>query len=246
MFVELGVQNYREANTRFLLMNDNWSGLIVDGFHENVKEIKKSDIYWQYDLVADNTFITKDNIDHIMGNYIRQNNYDPNIGLLSIDLDGIDFYVLDSIKAISPVIIICEYNWIFGNSHEVTIPYNPNFVRTQAHYSNLYWGASIQAIYSKAKEKGYEYVGCTTAGNDAFFVKREYAHEYLRGLITTPMKYYYNQKTKESRDRTGNLTHIGGADRIKLIENMEVLDLRKQKIVTIGSLFSDGGNEEAV
>ena len=30
-FVEFGVQNYRESNTRFLLVNNNWRGLVMDG-----------------------------------------------------------------------------------------------------------------------------------------------------------------------------------------------------------------------
>src|SRR3954471_19467097 len=33
-FVEIGVEDYTEANTRFLLMRDNWRGLVVDSAEE--------------------------------------------------------------------------------------------------------------------------------------------------------------------------------------------------------------------
>ena len=61
-FIEFGVQNYTEANTRFLLVNNNWAGLIMDGSEENINYIKKDDIYWQHELTAVPVFITTENI----------------------------------------------------------------------------------------------------------------------------------------------------------------------------------------
>src|SRR4051794_4498820 len=51
-FVEFGVENYREANTRFLLMNDNWRGLVFDGGEKNIRTIQNDEIYWRYNLTA--------------------------------------------------------------------------------------------------------------------------------------------------------------------------------------------------
>ena len=61
-FVEFGVENYTECNTRFLLMNNNWRGLVIDGSKENIDYIIGWDSYWRYDLTAISSFITKDNI----------------------------------------------------------------------------------------------------------------------------------------------------------------------------------------
>ena len=36
-FVEFGVENYQESNTRFLLFNDNWSGLVIDSSRQNIQ-----------------------------------------------------------------------------------------------------------------------------------------------------------------------------------------------------------------
>lgn len=66
IFVEFGVENYREANTRFLLIKNNWSGLVIDGSIENIQDIKKDSIYWKYSLKAVQAFIDKDNINNIL------------------------------------------------------------------------------------------------------------------------------------------------------------------------------------
>ncbi|HOZ86299.1 MAG TPA: hypothetical protein PL029_01015, partial [Bacteroidia bacterium] len=65
-FVEFGVENYTEANTRFLLMNNNWSGLVMDGSAAHVEYIKKDPIYWKYDLKAAQAFITSENINRLL------------------------------------------------------------------------------------------------------------------------------------------------------------------------------------
>ena len=66
IFVEFGVETYHEANTRFLLMKDNWSGLIIDGSKANIDLIKNQSLYWRYSLTAVEAFITAENINSIM------------------------------------------------------------------------------------------------------------------------------------------------------------------------------------
>jgi len=236
VFVEFGVEDYEESNTKFLLINNNWSGFIMDGSASNINKIKKSDLYWKYDLLAKQLFITKNNVDDQINLYIKENDYDKEIGLLSIDIDGNDYYVWEAISSIDAVIVICEYNWIFGNRLQLTVPYDEFFVRTKKHFSNLYFGASIQALYLLAERKGYKYVGCTSAGNDAFFVKKDYAEQYLKELITSPEKMFYEQKAKESRDSHGNLTFIRGKDRAKVIEDMNVFNLETKRVEKIKDL----------
>src|SRR5260370_26058932 len=48
-FIEFGVENYREANTRFLLLNKNWTGLLMDGGENYVSSIRSEPIYWCVD-----------------------------------------------------------------------------------------------------------------------------------------------------------------------------------------------------
>ena len=160
IFVEFGVEDYVESNTRFLLMNNNWAGLVIDGSEENVKKIRQWDDYWKYDLRAVSRFITRDNINSI----ISENGIEGDIGILSVDIDGIDYWVLDSISCIRPRILICEYNNIFGADKKVTVPYDEKFFRTDKHFSNLYWGCSLGALCDWAERNGFYYMGSLTEG----------------------------------------------------------------------------------
>ena len=66
IFIEFGVQNYTESNTRFLLQNNNWSGLVIDGSQNNISYVKNDPIYWRYNLKAECAFIDRDNINRLI------------------------------------------------------------------------------------------------------------------------------------------------------------------------------------
>ena len=51
-FIEFGVENYTESNTRFLLLNDNWKGLVIDSNKEYIDFIKSDSIYWKHELTV--------------------------------------------------------------------------------------------------------------------------------------------------------------------------------------------------
>jgi len=223
LFVEFGVQNYEESNTRFLLVNNNWKGLVIDASTKNIQHIIDSEIYWQHDLTAINQFVTIKNINKIISSFSN------NIGMLSIDIDGVDYWVWKAIS-IQPSIVICEYNSVFGNQFPVTVPYKPAFDRTNYHYSNLCFGASLPALKQLAKEKGYYLFCCNSAGNNAFFVRNEYRN------VLPPINDYVESKYRESRDSSGKLNYIGGADRQKIIRDCQVVDLRNMKITSLGRL----------
>lgn len=227
-FIEFGVEDYREANTRFLLMNNNWKGLIFDGSKKNIARIKKDIIYWKYELTAASHFITRENINDI----IEMSGFKGDIGLLSIDIDGNDYWVWGAIDVVQPRIVICEYNNVFGNTKAVTIPYAPDFVRTKAHYSNLYYGASLIALCYLAEKKGYDFVGSNSAGSNAFFVRKDLSNK-LR--ILSAEEGYIESHIRESRNKDGTLSYIGGGSRIELIKHLPVIDVTTgQEILITG------------
>lgn len=168
-FVEFGVEDYREANTRFLLQNDRWVGLVMDGNPENIARIQADPIYWNSPLTAIAAFITRENVNQILADA----GLAGEIGLLSIDVDGNDYWIFDAITAVSPAIAIVEYNHRFGPSRSVTIPYDPHFARRRSDASWLCAGASLAAIVSAAARKGLSFVGCNSFGNNAFFVRTD-------------------------------------------------------------------------
>lgn len=229
-FVEFGVEDYTEANTRFLLMNNNWSGLVIDGSKENISHVKNWNLFWKYDLVAVAEFITKDNINEIITNA----GFNGDIGLLSVDIDGNDYWVLNAITCIKPRILICEYNNIFGPDEKVSIPYDEKFYRTDKHYSNLYWGASLGAFCDWAERNNYYYMGSNSAGNNAFFVRKDCISA---DKIPTKCKTFVSSKYRESRDKNGHLTYLRGMERLKAIKEMELVNIVNNQIETIANIY---------
>jgi hypothetical protein len=148
-FIEFGVEDYMESNTRFLMMHNNWSGLVIDGSAKNITSLKKQNWFWAYDLQAKWAFIDKDNINDLLKGF-------RNIGLLSIDIDGNDYWIFKEIdfSELNPSIIVCEYNALFGQERTISVPYDKVFKRTKAHYSNLFFGASLAALNHVADQKG--------------------------------------------------------------------------------------------
>ncbi len=231
-FIEFGVENYREANTRFLLINDNWKGLIIDGSQKNIASVKNESIYYKYDLTAISAFINRDNINKI----ISDSGWDGDLGILSIDIDGNDYWVWESINVVNPAIVIVEYNSIFGYKHAITIPYQPDFMRKNAHYSCLYYGASLKALCLLAEKKGYVFVGSNSYGNNAYFIKKDKVGSIKPIDVETG---YVMSKFRESRDKKGKLSYISGKERIKVIEHMPVYDIEKERLVKIRDLNID-------
>lgn len=168
-FVEFGVEAYHESNTRFLLTDCGWSGLVIDSDPDQVAIIRQSSYYWHHGLKATASLVTAENINQLL----REGGAAGDIGLLSIDIDGMDWHVWKAIDASEPRIVICEYNSLFGNERAVTVPYDPAFVRRRAHHSLCYYGASLPALAKLADAKGYDLVGCGSAGLNAFFVRRD-------------------------------------------------------------------------
>ena len=219
VFVEFGVENYMEANTRFLLFKDNWAGLVMDGSRQNIDYIRRDPISWRFNLKAEQAFITRENINDL----IRRNGISGEIGVLSIDIDGNDYWVWEAIDVITPAVVIVEYNHRFGPDRVVTIPYRADFQRTKAHYSNIYYGASLAAICRLGKTKGYAFVGCTTAGNDAFFVRRDLKPDSIPEL--TPAAGFVHGKFRESRDEKGKLSFLDEAQEAAILARLPVVEI---------------------
>ena len=226
-FVEFGVEDYSEANTRFLLLNDNWRGLIMDAGTDNMARVQGEDLYWRHELTAICEFISRENINGL----ISGAGFKGPIGLLSVDIDGNDYWVWEAIDVVDAAIVIVEYNSVFGPRKAVSVPYDPGFRRSQAHASNLFWGCSLRALCVLAEKKGYAFVGCNSNGNNAYFVRRDLAGD-LR--VKTPEEGYVLSRFRESRDAAGQMTYVGGEKRLALIADMMVMDVERNALVRLG------------
>lgn len=231
VFVEFGVEDYSESNTRFLLVHDNWRGLVIDGSDAHERFLRASGLGWRHHVDAVTAFIDRDNIDEL----IRSAGIEGDIGLLSVDIDGNDLWVLERIEVVSPRILIVEYNATFGPEAAVTVPYDPTFVRGEKHWSNLYWGASLAAFARVAGDKGYALVGGNRAGNNAFFVRRD----VLGSIPEVGVKEAFRpSRFRESRTPEGELSYVTDLqERLRLMRDLPVHDLAAGAEVTIGERF---------
>jgi hypothetical protein len=226
-FIEFGVEDYRESNTRFLMMNNNWTGLVMDGSDSNIKAIESSEYFWKHELHAKAAFITKENINELLALY----NFHEDVGVLHIDIDGNDYWVWKEISVISPIVVIVEYNSVFGNERAITIPYNPSFKRSEAHNSCLYAGASLPALHELAKSKGYLFIGCNSAGNNAYFLRKDMSNDSVKEISLD--SGYVHSKFRESRDSDGRLNFLSNEARQEAISGLPVFNTVTNEIEKI-------------
>lgn len=228
-FIEFGVEDYYECNTRFLLSNNKWSGLVIDGDEENINKIKNDTIYYYSHLKAVKHFITKDNINEI----IESNGFAGKVGILSIDIDGNDFWILKAINVVEPDLIIIEYNSHFGSKYPLTVPYDETFIRTKKHYSNIYYGASIHALNDLATEKGYSLIASNNAGNNLFFLKNEILG-HIKPL--TVEEAFHKAVFREVKNKDGQLSFLDYEDSLKVISDLELINTHTNNSVRLKDL----------
>lgn len=229
-FVEFGVENYTEANTRFLLRNNNWSGLIMDASEPFMSSVRRDEIYWRHDLTALARFITRENINALL----EEAGFGGPIGLLSIDIDGNDYWIWEAITTVDPAVVIVEYNSLFGAHDAVTIPYQADFSRERAHYSHLYWGTSLAALCHLAAQKNYVWIGCNAAGNNAYFVRKAEADRFFCPRLPDG---FVASKYRESRDQEGRLSFLDHERGFALIADIAVWNVAENRLHPLSEII---------
>ncbi len=218
-FVEFGVEDYSEANTRFLLVNNNWSGLVMDGAADNMARLRRRNWFWRHDLAAVPVFLTRDNVDQLIADWLREND----LGLMHIDVDGNDYWLWEAVHCTNPSLVIMEYNALFGPERAVTVPYTPNFQRHAAHYSGQFFGASLAALAHLAESKGYVLIGSNSAGNNAYFLRRDLING--RMLPRSVAEAFVEPKFRDSRNASGHLNFHSFKQRQATIRGLPVVNV---------------------
>lgn len=165
-FIEFGVQNGLESNCHYLL-HKGWSGLWIEGSSEYVREIhgRFRPVIQSGQLHVRNAFITRDNINGIF----TEENFTGDLDLLSVDIDGNDYYVWQAVEAVRPRVVVIEYNGKFPPDTEWKQAYNSTHVWDGSDWQ----GASPKSYELLGREKGYQLVGTNFNGVNAFFVRED-------------------------------------------------------------------------
>lgn len=169
-FVEFGVEDAKECNTRNLKENHDWKGVWIDGNGDG-QRIKKA-------------FITSENINELFVEFNVPREFD----LLSIDVDGNDLWIWKAIdKAYRPRVVVIEYNGTIPFWSSVSVKYNPGHIWDKTNY----FGASLKALNKIAIQKGYKLVCCNKMGVNAFFIREDILGEAKTIAQSTILKSYY-------------------------------------------------------
>jgi len=170
-YVEFGVEDGMQCNSRYLLKNG-WNGLLMDGSHEDAL------------INLHCEFVTAENIESLFQKYNVPNEFD----LLSIDIDSNDYWVWKAIENFRPRVVVIEYNSCFGWEESKTIPYDPSYVWEEWGKTD-YMGATLQALVKLGVKKGYTLVATDSCGVNAFFVR----NDLLKGkLLPAPPEMLYH------------------------------------------------------
>lgn len=163
----------RECNAANLIINHGWEGLLFDGNPENVRRGQ------QFFAQHPDTFslpprfvqhwITRENINQL----VKENGFTGEIDLLSLDIDGNDYWIWEALDVVSPRVVVAETQCIWGNERAVTVPYDPQFRAGFVNQFGVYSGASLPAFIRLANRKGYRFVGVQRLGFNAFFVHND-------------------------------------------------------------------------
>ena len=181
--VELGAGNGSECNGANLIINRGWRGLLFDGDEENVKRGQQfyatgPNTSWYPPTMA-HAWITRENVNEL----IADRGFEGGLDLLSIDLDGIDYWIWKALDCVQPVVVVAEYNWTWGPVESKTIPYDPGFVlpplEGRSYEDNIYFGASLNALVGLGREKGYRLVGTNRWGFNAFFLQNGVGEQWF-------------------------------------------------------------------
>jgi hypothetical protein len=158
-FVEFGFHPI-EFNCVALARDSQWRGLLIDG---SARQVADARAFYPERIKIIEAFLTLENLDFIKSSF-------PRIGVLSVDVDGNDYWFLERLIDAAPHVICVEYNSTLG-LEPVTVPYDPSFDRMERHPTGWYHGASITALSELCGRHGYGLAAVSSAGANAFFTK---------------------------------------------------------------------------
>jgi len=188
-FVEIGFDYYENNSINFLDKAN--KGLFIDGSKDKIFKLKSimKLLYPFKNINVLSKFIDKDNLNEIINYYFNE----LEIDFFSIDVDGNDYYLFENLE-IRPKIICIEYNFWFGPNIKCSIPYDKYFIWEEG---TLYSGASLNALCSLAKTKGYHLIALDSNCVNAFFIRSDLKNQFeiIDNIksFKTPKKYSNNE-----------------------------------------------------
>lgn len=221
--LEFGAGNFTECNSRFAAEYRNASVYAVDMRDDLILEVQSLDIYWRNSIFPVRDFITPESANEHQR--LAQQKL-GGIDCISIDIDGNDYWVLQSLDLSNVQIIVCEYNPLYGADLACTVPENNFFDRTKEHFSWLHYGMSLRAAINLLSNIDFIFVGSNRAGNNAFFIKKNFVDLLSFELPDIGhLEDFVDWRVRESRDAHGNLSYLSKEDAITIISDCQLVNI---------------------
>ena len=228
--LELGAGNFEECNSRFLVENRLANSVLVDARNDLIPYVKSAGVYWKTHMLAINSWITPETIRGIQSDAKA---FLGHIDIVSIDIDGNDYWVMNEFDFSDLTIVVAEYNPLFGSVFPVTIPRDDSFIRSDAHHSNLYYGVGILAWVKFFEARGFALAGTNKVGSNAFFI-RSHLISKLDFVPNADLTAYTNWGVRESRAENGKLNFLSGDERGRAISHLELLNVETGEMQRVG------------
>jgi hypothetical protein len=145
-------------------------------------------------LMVRQLFVDKDNVRKLFDDvyvYYKINEID----FFSLDIDGNDYHLMQSVLefGVKPKMICVEYNAKWGKHAPVKVSYDAGFVWA----ADDYMGVALAAWLQLFDQHGYTLLSCDIGGNNAFFIRNDYANLftiYSPALLYQPARYYLTRR----------------------------------------------------
>lgn len=194
-FIDLGSGDGINSNCANFAVNFGWRGLFIDGNHANIEKGKKYYSGNPDTVLFPPTFvqaiIQRENINEL----IRDHGFSGGIDLMSIDIDGNDYWIWDALNVIEPRVVIVETHTEFG-MNSIVVPYDKDYSYPGRHPD--YHGASPVAMEKLARKKGYRLVGANNYGFNTIYIKNGIGEDMLPAVpVESILRHPRNQERQK-------------------------------------------------
>jgi hypothetical protein len=176
--VEICAGDGVECMAANLIVNHGWTGLLFDGNAElvqnGIKFYASNKSTWLHPPIFKHAWVTRENVNQL----IEENGFHGEIDLLSLDMDGNDYHIMDVIDVIKPRVIICETHNVIPSHLALTVSYSAEFSRTEGSHPD-FMGVSLLAMTKLLNKKGYRLIGSHRYGFNAIFLPAGVATDYF-------------------------------------------------------------------
>jgi hypothetical protein len=206
--LDIGAGDIRASNVRWAIEKFRGKGLFVDARSDLKDSLVASGLAFSTLSECFESWIKPSNVEILNSkviDFFGREGFD----VLSLDIDGQDYWVLSELSLTNVKIICLEYRAVFGRA-PITVPMDDDFDRQTAHYSHAYYGASLAAFIKVLSLRDYTFLGSNSQRSNAFFVHNSIVAKIPKKIVefSADIEHFLDCTIRESRDKSGNLNYL--------------------------------------